>query len=98
LVSTCYQKKKVRASARPSRAGGLSVLVTGAAGFHAAAAGGTACSASTTSAPTTTPRSGVYVVDGDVADAARLLAAQAGVRHALVDPASYVRANVVYSS
>jgi hypothetical protein len=33
-----------------------------------------------------------------VADAARLLAAQAGVRHALVDPASYVRANVVYSS
>jgi UDP-glucuronate 4-epimerase len=53
-------------------------------------------------------RSGVYVVDGDIADAELLaklfdvvpfthvlhLAAQAGVRHALVDPMSYVRANV----
>ncbi|KAE8809602.1 UDP-glucuronate 4-epimerase 3-like [Hordeum vulgare] len=121
-------EKKVRASARARRPGGragLSVLVTGAAGFvgcHAAAAlrrrgdgvlgldnfndyydpalkrGRAALLA----------RSGVYVVDGDIADAELLaklfdvapfthvlhLAAQAGVRHALVDPMSYVRANV----
>ncbi|GJN08467.1 hypothetical protein PR202_ga26389 [Eleusine coracana subsp. coracana] len=118
-------EKKVRASARVRRARGLSVLVTGAAGFvgcHAAAAlrrrgdgvlgldnfndyydpalkrGRAALLA----------RSGVYVVDGDIADAELLaklfdvapfthvlhLAAQAGVRHALVDPMSYVRANV----
>uniref|UniRef100_A0A0E0GJR0 UDP-glucuronate 4-epimerase n=1 Tax=Oryza nivara TaxID=4536 RepID=A0A0E0GJR0_ORYNI len=120
-------EKKVRASARVRRANGrgLTVLVTGAAGFvgcHAAAAlrrrgdgvlgldnfndyydpalkrGRAALLA----------RSGVYVVDGDIADAELLaklfdvvpfthvlhLAAQAGVRHALVDPMSYVRANV----
>ncbi|KAK1651722.1 hypothetical protein QYE76_069527 [Lolium multiflorum] len=122
-------EKKVRASARVRRANGgragLSVLVTGAAGFvgcHAAAAlrrrgdgvlgldnfndyydpalkrGRAALLA----------RAGVYVVDGDIADADLLaklfdvvpfthvlhLAAQAGVRHALVDPMSYVRANV----
>lgn len=120
-------EKKVRASARVRRTNGrgLSVLVTGAAGFvgcHAAAAlrrrgdgvlgldnfndyydpalkrGRAALLA----------RSGVYVVDGDIADAELLaklfdvapfthvlhLAAQAGVRHALVDPMSYVRANV----
>lgn len=114
----------VRARQAGQRAG-LTVLVTGAAGFvgcHAAAAlrrrgdgvlgldnfndyydpalkrGRAALLA----------RSGVYVVDGDIADAELLaklfdvvpfthvlhLAAQAGVRHALVDPMSYVRANV----
>jgi UDP-glucuronate 4-epimerase len=118
-------EKKVRTSAKVRRPRGLSVLVTGAAGFvgcHAAAAlrrrgdgvlgldnfndyydpalkrGRAALLA----------RSGVYVVDGDITDAELLaklfdvvpfthvlhLAAQAGVRHALVDPMSYVRTNV----
>ncbi|XP_020093917.1 UDP-glucuronate 4-epimerase 3-like [Ananas comosus] len=120
-------ERSVRASAAPRRGapGGLSVLVTGAAGFvgcHAAAAlrrRGDGVVGLDSFNDYYDPslkraraallwRAGVFVVEGDINDAPLLrkvfdaapfshvlhLAAQAGVRHALKNPSSYVASNV----
>ncbi|CAF2034446.1 unnamed protein product [Brassica napus] len=118
-------EKRVRSSAHVRTRRGVSVLVTGAAGFvgtHVSAAlkrRGTAFWGWTTSTITTIRRSrergkpswsgaGVFVVEGDINDAALLkklfevvpfthvmhLAAQAGVRYAMENPSSYVHSNI----
>ncbi|KAL6965020.1 UDP-glucuronate 4-epimerase 3 [Sarracenia purpurea var. burkii] len=118
-------EKKVRSSARVRSQKGISVLVTGAAGFV-----GTHVSAALKrrgdgvlgldnfndyydpslkrSRQALLERSGVFIVDGDINDAALLtklfelvpfthvmhLAAQAGVRYAMENPSSYIHSNI----
>ncbi|KQJ99081.1 UDP-glucuronate 4-epimerase 6 [Brachypodium distachyon] len=129
---TAAWDRAVRRSATPRRANGMSVLVTGAAGFvgfHCAmalAARGDGVvgldnfnayydvslkrSRQRLLAESSHGHAGVLVLAGDINDAALLrrllsgsgaafthvlhLAAQAGVRHALRDPQSYVASNV----
>ncbi|KAE8665781.1 UDP-glucuronate 4-epimerase 5 [Hibiscus syriacus] len=87
-------EKRVRSSARARSRNGISVLVTGAAGFVARQA--------------LLERSGVFIVEGDINDSPLLkklfevvafshvmhLAAQAGVRYAMENPSSYVHSNI----
>ncbi|KAJ8632237.1 hypothetical protein MRB53_025573 [Persea americana] len=118
-------EKRVRSSARVRSGNGISVLVTGAAGFV-----GTHVSVALKKRgdgvlgldnfndyydpvlkrdrQALLERSGVFVVDGDINDAGLLrklfdvvafshvmhLAAQAGVRYAMKNPASYVHSNI----
>lgn len=118
-------EKRVRSSARPRSRNGMTVLVTGAAGFV-----GTHVSVALKrrgdgvlgldnfndyyeqglkrSRQALLRRSGVFIVEGDINDAALLsklfdvvafthvmhLAAQAGVRYAMVNPSSYIHSNV----
>ncbi|KAL1809282.1 hypothetical protein DCAR_0728819 [Daucus carota subsp. sativus] len=118
-------EKRVRSSAKVRSRNGISVLVTGAAGFV-----GTHVSAALKRRgdgvlgldnfndyydPTLKrarqallERSGVYIVEGDINDKALLeklfevvafthvmhLAAQAGVRYAMVNPGSYIHSNI----
>ncbi|KAI3449116.1 hypothetical protein Pfo_005781 [Paulownia fortunei] len=118
-------EKRVRASAKIRSRNGISVLVTGAAGFV-----GTHVSAALKrrgdgvlgldnfndyydpslkrARQALLERSGVYIVEGDINDAALLtklfdivpfthvmhLAAQAGVRYAMENPSSYVHSNI----
>lgn len=128
-TSSYYQgpefEKKVRDSAKIRSRNGISVLVTGAAGFV-----GTHVSAALKrrgdgvlgldnfndyydpslkrARQALLERSGVYIVEGDINDVALLkrlfdivpfthvmhLAAQAGVRYAMVNPGSYVHSNI----
>ncbi|KAL6004844.1 UDP-glucuronate 4-epimerase 3 [Asimina triloba] len=118
-------EKRVRSSAHLRRSKGISVLVTGAAGFvgshvsHALKRRGDGVLGLDNFNDYYDPslkrarrdwleKAGVFVVDGDVNDADLLrklfdvvrfthvmhLAAQAGVRYAMKNPASYVRSNI----
>ncbi|RAL46222.1 hypothetical protein DM860_016655 [Cuscuta australis] len=118
-------EKKIRASAKPRSRNGITVLVTGAAGFV-----GTHVSAALKrrgdgvvgldvfndyydpslkrARQQLLERNGVYIVEGDINDAVLVkklfeivpfthvmhLAAQAGVRYAMENPASYVHSNI----
>ncbi|KAL4182005.1 hypothetical protein AMTRI_Chr12g273840 [Amborella trichopoda] len=120
-----HWEKQVRASCQTSRPGGLTVLVTGAAGFV-----GTHVSLALKkrgdglvgldnfnsyydpslkkARKAILARHGMFVIEGDINDARLLaklfdivafthvmhLAAQAGVRYAIENPASYVHSNV----
>ncbi|XP_058104622.1 UDP-glucuronate 4-epimerase 3-like [Magnolia sinica] len=118
-------EKRVRSSARVRNRNGVSVLVTGAAGFvgtHVSVAlkqrGDGVLGldnfndyydpALKRARQALLERSGVFVVEGDINDAALLrklfdvvafthvmhLAAQAGVRYAMQNPSSYVHSNI----
>ncbi|CAL9043783.1 unnamed protein product [Musa banksii] len=120
-----HWEKQIRASATPRRPGGVSVLVTGAAGFvgtHVSLAlrkrgdgvvgldnFNSYYDPSLKKARKALLTShGVFVVEGDINDARLLaklfdvvpfthvmhLAAQAGVRYAIENPASYVHSNI----
>ncbi|RRT72493.1 hypothetical protein B296_00008635 [Ensete ventricosum] len=120
-----HWEKQIRASATPRRPGGVSVLVTGAAGFvgtHVSLAlrkrgdgvvgldnFNSYYDPSLKKARNALLTShGVFVVEGDINDARLLaklfdvvpfthvmhLAAQAGVRYAIENPASYVHSNI----
>lgn len=118
-------EKQVRKSARPHSLSGLTVLVTGAAGFvgsHVSVSlkkrgDGVVGLDNFNSYYETSlkwarkgllERAGVYVIDGDINDKSLLdkifdvvafthvmhLAAQAGVRYAMLNPNSYVQSNI----
>ncbi|CAN0891584.1 UDP-glucuronate 4-epimerase 2 [Linum grandiflorum] len=125
LRSPDWESRVVKSSTPRSRAGGLRVLVTGAAGFV-----GTHVSAALRrrgdgvvgldnfnsyydpslkqSRRALLERAEIFIVDGDINDAVLLkrlfqlvpfthvvhLAAQAGVRYAMKNPASYVHSNI----